>query len=96
MEYEQIWAPWRLGYILGEKDAPRNGPAADTPPGSEATCFLCQCGDKADDRRRAVLRRSAHCLTLLNRYPYNNGHLLVRRAPTSAAWSNSPRRNNSS
>ncbi len=81
MEYEQIWAPWRLGYILGQKDAPRSDPAADVPCGGEATCFLCQCGAASDDRQRAVVRRSDHCLTLLNRYPYNNGHLLV--APRS-------------
>jgi ATP adenylyltransferase len=81
VEYEQIWAPWRLGYILGEKDAPRCDPAAEPAPGAAATCFLCQCDAQADDRQRAVVRRSACCLTLLNRYPYNNGHLLV--APRS-------------
>ena len=30
-----------------------------------------------DDRRRMVIDRGVHTVTLLNRYPYNNGHLLV-------------------
>ena len=44
VEYEQIWAPWRLGYILGEKNAPEDRPTPDLPPDAEPTCFLCQCG----------------------------------------------------
>jgi ATP adenylyltransferase len=81
VEYEQIWAPWRLGYILGEKDAPHNSTAPDGPPGTGPACFLCQCRDEADDRQRAVVQRREHSITLLNRFPYNNGHLLV--APRS-------------
>ncbi len=81
VEHEQIWAPWRLGYVQGEKDAPQAAPTADLPPGAEAGCFLCQCRTAADDRQRAVVQRRGHCLTVLNRYPYNNGHLLV--APRS-------------
>ena len=81
MEHEQIWAPWRLGYVRGDKDAPEAGPSAPLPPGAEAGCFLCQCHAAADDRLRAVVQRRGHCVTVLNRYPYNNGHLLV--APRS-------------
>lgn len=30
-----------------------------------------------DDRQRLVVERGVHTLTVLNRYPYNNGHVLV-------------------
>ena len=66
-----------MGYILGEKDAPEDRPTHDLPPGAEPTCFLCQCGAASDDRQRAVVGRCQHSVTVLNRYPYNNGHLLV-------------------
>ena len=92
MEYEQIWAPWRLGYILGEKDAPEDTPTPNLPPDAEPTCFLCQCGVASDDRQRAIVGRCEHSVTVLNRYPYNNGHLLVAREGTSDGWNNSARR----
>jgi ATP adenylyltransferase len=77
MSNEQLWAPWRLGYILGEKSVAEpcnhDGLLADADP----ECFLCQASAPGDDRGRQIVRRGVHTLTLLNRYPYNNGHLLV-------------------
>ena len=32
---------------------------------------------EGDDRERLIVARGQHSLTVLNRYPYNNGHLLV-------------------
>ncbi len=77
MEYEQIWAPWRLGYILGEKETPKTSPTPNLSPGGQPTCFLCHYAAAGDDQARAVVCRTPHSLTILNRYPYNNGHLLV-------------------
>ena len=60
----QLWAPWRLEFIKGDK-----------PSG----CFLCEAAD-ADGSRDAellVLARTDLALAILNRYPYNNGHLMV-------------------
>lgn len=70
MTQEQIWAPWRLSYIVTTKDQPPEG------------CFLCRiAADPASDTDNLVIARGARTLTVLNRYPYNNGHLLV--APLS-------------
>jgi ATP adenylyltransferase len=77
VENEQIWAPWRLGYILGEKDASPQNAAATLSPGADPKCFLCQCAAEGNDRERSVVQRRTHSVTLLNRYPYNNGHLLI-------------------
>jgi len=77
VSHEQLWAPWRLEYILGEKDAAQSYRSEDLPPGADPGCFLCQATPPGDDRQRKIVARGEHVVTLLNRYPYNNGHLLV-------------------
>jgi len=70
-EYNQnVWAPWRMEYIAGlEEQAGKGG------------CFLCAYRDAAeDDGKNHVVWRSPRTLTMLNRFPYTNGHLLI--APT--------------
>ncbi len=59
---ENLWAPWRMTYILEE----------DKPDG----CIFCLASDGkgADD---LVLGVGEHTLVMMNKYPYNNGHLLV-------------------
>ncbi|MBU4460994.1 MAG: HIT domain-containing protein [Verrucomicrobia bacterium] len=60
---ETLWAPWRIEYI---KEAPKGG------------CFLCDIlRAGGDDRVNLVLKRGAVCAVVMNRYPYNNGHLMV-------------------
>jgi ATP adenylyltransferase len=74
---ERIWAPWRIQYITGDSDTPEPDDSVELPPGADPNCFLC-CGvPEGDDRGRLVVDRSEHTITVLNRYPYNNGHLLV-------------------
>lgn len=82
MSREQLWAPWRLAYIKGTHGRAEGGaePAATAPllPGGEATCFLCRAAaDVTRDRDHLVVHRGPTTLTILNRYPYNNGHVLV-------------------
>ncbi|HEX3997694.1 MAG TPA: HIT domain-containing protein [Pirellulales bacterium] len=78
MSHDQLWAPWRLGYIQGS-----NPPPADFQrpmqwlAGADQECFLCRSAADADDRANLVVARGSHSIVLLNRYPYNNGHLLV-------------------
>lgn len=45
----------------------------------EPECFLCRILREGPpkDAENLVLRRGASCLLMLNRYPYNSGHLLV-------------------
>src|SRR2546423_14805121 len=65
---QHLWAPWRKEFIKGPK-----------PQG----CFFCAAAaaDPAQDADHLVLARSGLALAILNRYPYNNGHLMV--APTA-------------
>lgn len=78
MAYEQLWAPWRLAYIQGD-DAKAEGPepSGELLPGADAGCFLCRGAVTLDPRARHVLHRTENSLAVLNRYPYNNGHVLV-------------------
>lgn len=57
-----IWAPWRIEYILGDKDG---------------GCFLCNMFRAKDDRKQHVLARGKTCAVVLNRFPYAAGHLMV-------------------
>ncbi len=65
MAHDQLWAPWRLQYIVTHKDQP------------ETDCFICRGAAGADDRANLVVQRTPVGIVVLNRYPYNNGHLLV-------------------
>src|SRR5438046_10720338 len=56
-----LWAPWRMAYIGAPK--------------AEQGCILC-AATSGDRRERLVLGTTVHSLVLLNRYPYQNGHLL--------------------
>jgi ATP adenylyltransferase len=50
-------------------------PAASSP--SDAACFLCRGLSEDQDRANLIVWRGAHSVVVLNRFPYNNGHLLV-------------------
>jgi ATP adenylyltransferase len=64
---DRIWAPWRAQYI---RDSSQDG-------GGDTSCFLCRGLAETDDRANLLVWRRAHSVVVLNRFPYNNGHLLV-------------------
>lgn len=64
MDNKNLWAPWRIKYIQGLTESHE--------------CFICRnLANPQDDDKNLVLWRSAHCIVILNHYPYNNGHLLI-------------------
>jgi ATP adenylyltransferase len=63
---DQLWAPWRLAYI-----------AKPATPKTGDDCFVCRGLAEADDRKNLIAERTRHSVVVLNRFPYNNGHLLV-------------------
>jgi ATP adenylyltransferase len=83
VSFERLWAPWRLEYVAGSEPAGAAPPEPVTwQPHAERACFLCRAAATYDasqnaDRRLLIADRGPHALVVLNRYPYNNGHLLV-------------------
>lgn len=77
-ENERIWAPWRLSYVQStdQKQSVPEEPL-DFLPDADCECFICQAVADRDSRGRLVVARGELSVTILNRYPYNNGHLLV-------------------
>ena len=59
---KHIWSPWRLEYLTAGKK-----------PG----CIFCNAVQSSDDRENLVLYRGELAFLILNRFPYNNGHLMV-------------------
>jgi len=62
---DQLWAPWRMAYVSTNK------------PDPAGSCFVCSARDRENDRENLLVRRTGHSLVFLNRFPYNNGHLLI-------------------
>lgn len=66
---ETIWAPWRVGYILGEDEAAK--------PAKSSGCIFCDKPQAEDDKSHLIVARAPRCFVIMNLYPYNNGHLMV-------------------
>ncbi|MEI8290146.1 MAG: HIT domain-containing protein [Verrucomicrobiota bacterium] len=61
---ESLHAPWRIEYILSPK------------PKLDASLFT-RIAQSGDDLGNLIVVRDRSCYALLNRYPYNGGHLMV-------------------
>lgn len=59
---KRLWSPWRLEYLKAPK---KDG------------CIFCQAIESSKDRENLVLWRGERAFLILNRFPYNNGHLMV-------------------
>lgn len=57
----QLWTPWRMEYILNIK---------------AKGCIFCKKSKEPDDKA-FIIKRKPTCFSMLNIYPYNNGHLMV-------------------
>ncbi len=57
-----LWAPWRMDYILGDK---------------KKGCFFCRKLKEKEDKKNLILYQGNHVFVVMNRYPYNNGHLMI-------------------
>jgi ATP adenylyltransferase len=63
---ERLWAPWRMEYITQE---PRPG------------CLFCRVlADPSDKDSELVVWRPEAAIVMLNKFPYNPGHLMVAPA----------------
>jgi ATP adenylyltransferase len=61
---ESLHAPWRIEYILSRKPEGKTG-------------LFARIAQSSEDEANLVVVRDRTCFALLNRYPYNGGHLMV-------------------
>jgi len=61
---DSLHAPWRIDYILAPK------PVLDES-------LFTRIAQSGDDEANLVVARDKTCYALLNRFPYNGGHLMV-------------------
>ncbi len=59
------FTPWRMAYI-----ASGEGPKIEG-------CVLCALGQMSPAAENLVLHKGAHCYVVMNKFPYNTGHLMV-------------------
>lgn len=59
-----VFAPWRMEFILGKGK-------------KEKGCVFCTRHKRKKDRPDLILARGKSCFVILNKFPYNNGHLMV-------------------
>ncbi len=63
---QQLWSPWRSTYIQSSDERNAEG------------CFLCACAAASEDTPdNLVVARFPSTIVVMNRFPYNAGHLLV-------------------
>src|SRR5260370_36809957 len=61
---QHLWAPWRMEFLK-------------RPNPSGSFFGEAAAADPSDDADHLVLARGELALAILNRYPYNNGHLMI-------------------
>jgi ATP adenylyltransferase len=64
---EKLWSPWRTEYIDSFKNKEEK----------EGCIFCGLANENVDDAGSLVIDKGALTFTVLNLYPYNNGHLMI-------------------
>jgi len=60
-----LWAPWRMEYILEAKEDKSEG------------CIFCKKPGEKNNRKNLIVFKAHYCFVMLNKYPYNNGHVMI-------------------
>ena len=62
---DRLWAPWRIQFIQDLRD-------------QKGGCVFCEMvNQQNNDKENQILYRGKNIFVVMNKYPYNNGHLLV-------------------
>jgi ATP adenylyltransferase len=65
-QVKHLFSPWRTAYIQKFNDKKR-----------DSRCLFCRIAKEANDSKNYVIWRGKHCFVVMNRYPYNSGHLMI-------------------
>jgi ATP adenylyltransferase len=72
---ENLWAPWRIDYILGKEPL---------------ECIFCNMPKENKDEENLILFRGNNQFIIMNAFPYNNGHIMIvpyRHTSSLEGWS---------
>ena len=61
---DRLWAPWRMAYIKSAKE-------------NDEECIFCAKPKQNKDEENLILKRGRKAFIIMNRFPYNNGHVMV-------------------
>ena len=59
---DKLWAPWRSEYIKSKKNK---------------GCIFCLKSKLKNDKKNYIVSRGKYVFSMLNIFPYNNGHIMV-------------------
>lgn len=63
--FRVLWAPWRMAYIREAVKAPSRG-----------GCVFCEA-PRMGDEESLIVYRGRRAYIIMNKYPYNTGHVMV-------------------
>jgi ATP adenylyltransferase len=66
---DRMWSPWRSQYIASFHEPKKRDAHGDS--------IFTEALNAGDDDAALIVWRSALCFVIMNRYPYNSGHLMV-------------------
>ncbi len=67
---KKLYAPWRSPYAASVDKSKHEKT-------TQETCVFCPQLRENTDEKNLILRRFAHHAVMINKYPYNAGHLLI-------------------
>ncbi len=62
-----LWAPWRSKYVADSSKAKK----------VEGFCIFCEFPKQNSDEKNLIVHRSKYAYIILNRFPYNPGHVMI-------------------
>ncbi|HMK38241.1 MAG TPA: HIT domain-containing protein [Bacteroidota bacterium] len=68
MVMKRMWSPWRAQYIQSFSARPKRR--------TKESLFRAAYRSR-DDEKNLVVWRGRHCFLIMNRYPYNSGHVMI-------------------
>ncbi len=76
---QHLWSPWRMEYLQKGNEAKDAGEAQHQATGLLAAtgCIFCDKPAESRDLENLITYRGQRAFVMLNRYPYNNGHLMI-------------------
>ena len=61
---DKLWAPWRVKYVTKIVKRTKG-------------CVFCSILKEKKDKKNFIVTRTKYAYSVLNIYPYNNGHMLI-------------------